>query len=236
VVFSRVLSVLVLAVATPLAYGGTYQIDDGTVSASGSGRGYFGALQSVWLNGFQVQAGMETINTVSIMFGAAPVGDGSPANGSPVTIVLYTDPNNDGNPINGVLQRQVAGTVQLSDTATFVDFAIPSITLTAGNWFFVGMAAAGTSGTSTFGPNVDSDDTPDLTIGGPSFHYGWFSGSPDISNLAGSLAGTQTVLDLDFMMRATGVGDTAVPEPATNLLTGLGLVSLLAAARRKRSL
>jgi hypothetical protein len=125
---------------------------------------------------------------------------------------LYTDPNNDGNPIDGVLLRQVAGTVQAADTNTFVDFAIPAIVLAPGSRFFVGLAAAGTTGTSTFGPKVDADETPDLAIGGPSFHFGWFSGTPDISNLAGSLAGTQTVLDLDFMIRATGEADTSVPE------------------------
>jgi len=216
------------------AHAGVYQLDDGSVSPAGLGRGYFGAIQSVWLNAFQVQAGMESINEISIMFGAAPIGDGQPANGSPITLVLYTDPNNDGNPIDGVLQRQVAGTVQSADTGTFVNFAIPSITLAQGSWFFVGMAAAGTGSTSTFGPNLDSDDIPDLVNGGPSYHFGWFSGSPDIANLAGSSGSTQTVLDVDLMIRATGVADTAVPEPATNLVVGIGLMAMAAAYRRWR--
>ncbi len=222
----------VLAVAPGLATAGVYQIDDGSVSAGGLGRGYFGALTSVWLNGFVVQAGMETITTVSIMFGAAPVGDGLPANGSAVTILLYTDPNNDGAAADGVLQRQVAGTVQSADTGTFIDFAIPSITLAPGSWFYVGLAANGTSGTSVFGPNLDSEDASDPNVGGPSFHFGWFSGTPDAANLAGSAASTQTAITADFMIRATGIADTGVPEPAAVGLTAAGLAMLGLMRRR----
>ena len=224
---------LTLLGAAPLTFAGVYQIDDGTVSPAGLGRGYFGALTSVWLNGFQVQAGMETITTVSIMFGAAPIGDSLPANGSPVTVVLYTDPTNDGNAVDGALQRQVAGTVQSADTGTFVDFAIPSITLPAGSWFYVGLAANGTSGTSTFGANIDSDEIPDPSIGGPSFHFGWFTGTPDSSNLSGAAGSTQTAAEVDFMIRATGVADTGVPEPGTWSMAALG-AALLAGQRRRR--
>lgn len=231
--FLRVAAFLTLLGSVPSAVAGVYQIDDGTVSPAGLGRGYFGALTAVWLNGFQVQAGMETITTVSIMFGAAPIGDGLPANGAPVTVVLYTDPTNDGNAVDGVLQRQIAGTVQSADTGTFVDFAIPSITLSTGSWFYVGLAANGTSGISTFGANLDSDEIPDPTIGGPSFHFGWFSGTPDIANLAGAAVSTQTALDVDFMIRATGVADTGVPEPGTLSLAALGAV-LLAGTRLRR--
>ncbi len=225
---------LILTAVTPLASAGTYQLDDGTVSAGGLGRGYFGALTSVWLDGFQAQPGMETITTVSVMFGAAPIGDSLPVDGSAVTILLYTDPNNDGNPLDGVLQRQVAGTVQSADTGTFVDFAIPSITLTSGNWFFVGLAAVGTPSTSVFGPNIDSEDSSDPTVGGPSYHYGWFSGTPDIAVLSGSSIATQTVLDSDFMIRATGVADADVPEPATHLLAAFALATLCVSLRRRR--
>jgi len=231
--FLRVASFLTLLGAVPSAFAGVYQIDDGAVSPAGFGRGYFGAVTSVWLNGFQAQAGMETITTVSIMFGAAPIGDGLPANGSPITVVLYTDPTNDGNAVDGVLQRQVAGTVQSADTGTFVDFAIPSITLSAGSWFYVGLAANGTSGTSTFGANLDSDDIPDPTDGGPTFHFGWFSGTPDIANLSGAAVSTQTTVDVDFMIRATGVADTGVPEPGTLSMAVLGAM-LLAGVRLRR--
>lgn len=226
-------AILFLLTAPQLAMGGVYQIDDGTVSVPGFGRGYFGALTSVWLNGFQAQAGMETITTVSIMFGAAPIGDGQPANGTPITVVLYTDPANDGEAVDGVLQRQVAGTVQSSDTGTFVDFAIPSIKLTAGDWFYVGLAANGTSGSSVFGANTDSDEFTDPVNGGPTFHFGWFSGTPDIANLSGSAVSTQTAVDADFMIRATGVADTGVPEPGTWSMAALGAV-LLAGTRLRR--
>ncbi|MFN7934994.1 MAG: PEP-CTERM sorting domain-containing protein [Bryobacteraceae bacterium] len=230
--FLRVTALLAVLGSAPAAIAGVYQVDDGTVSATGLGRGYFGALASVWLNGFQAQAGMETITTVSIMFGAAPIGDGLPANGSPVTVVLYTDPNNDGNPIDGVLQRQVAGAVQSADTGTFVDFAIPSLTLATGSWFYVGMAANGTGSDSIFGANLDSEDITDPTDGGPTFHLGWFSGTPDIANLSGAAVSTQDAIQADFMIRATGLADTEVPEPATWTLLALG--GALASRMRRR--
>jgi hypothetical protein len=223
------------AFAGPLACAGTYQLDDGSVSANGFGLGLFGPIQSVWLNGFQAQAGMEVINSVSIMFGAAPVGDGLPANGTPLTVVLYTDPNNDGDAIDGVLQRQVAGTVQSADTGTFVDFAIPSITLTPGAWFYVGMAIAAPPNSNVFGPNIDSEDLNDPSIGGPSFLYGWYSGTPDITDLSTSLGSTQPVRTIDFMIRATGVEDTAVPEPGSGLLLGVGFCLLAGLLRRNRT-
>ncbi|MEZ5402094.1 MAG: hypothetical protein R2729_20645 [Bryobacteraceae bacterium] len=120
------------------ASAGAYQLDDGTVSASGFGLGGFSVIQSVWLNAFQSVAGLESITGVTIMFGAALIGDGLPANGTPIDVVLYSDPTNDGNPIDAVLQRQSAGTVQNADTGTFIDFAITPFTVTPGDWFFVG--------------------------------------------------------------------------------------------------
>ncbi len=223
-----------LIAAVPNATAATYQLDDGTVSASGFGLGHFGTFTSVWLNAFQVAPGMETITGVSIMFGAAPIGDGQPANGTPINVLLYTDPNNDGNPLDGVLQRQVAGTIQVADTGTFVDFSLTSITLTPGAWFYVGMSQAAPGNTNVFGANIDSDVFPDPSPQGRSYLLGWFSGTPDITALSGSSASTHTAIDGDFMIRATADGVAETPEPSTLLLTGAAALAL--ALKRKHRL
>jgi hypothetical protein len=83
-------------------------------------------------------------------------------NGTPCVVAIWDDPNDDGNPTDGVLLQQVASTYQNVSTGTFntVSFS-PAVTVNGA--YFIGVAsqliACGTCGTLT----TDSPLTADLT-------------------------------------------------------------------------
>ena len=79
-----------------------YMIDDGSAEdAVGFGNGAQN-FESLWFNQFDVVAGQTSITTVSVAWGTPLFPDPS-NNGTPVTIAIWSDPNGDGDPTDGVL-------------------------------------------------------------------------------------------------------------------------------------
>ncbi len=109
-----------------------YQIDDGFHENS---IGLTGGGDIIWLNQFNVVAGMETINSISLAWG--PV-----AAGTPTTVMLYDDPNNDGDPSDAVLLTTANTTVSNPDLAIFATVDITDTFVgNVGESFFVGAFA-----------------------------------------------------------------------------------------------
>jgi hypothetical protein len=138
----------------------TYQYDDGT---SEQGVGFGNGLQnfeSIWFNQFAVIPGAETITSVEVVWGS-PLFPGFAPNGTPVTIGVWSDPNGDGDPSDAVLLGSVAGTIQNSDTDTFVTYTLsPSVTLPAGaTSFFVGDMTPMNNGPEEFFQGQDTSDS-----------------------------------------------------------------------------
>jgi hypothetical protein len=162
----------------PLA---TYQIDDGTMEDSvgfGDGSQNF---ESLWFNQFDVIPGAETITSVEVAWGTPAFPDPS-LDGEAVTIAVWSDPNNDGNPSDGVLLGSVPGTIQNSGTDTFVTYTLsPAITLPAGaTSFFVGDMTPAHPGFEQFPQGLDENST----LHRQSWVAAMSSGAPvDINNL-----------------------------------------------------
>ncbi|MEO8027455.1 MAG: PEP-CTERM sorting domain-containing protein [Bryobacteraceae bacterium] len=219
--------------ASPARSASIYSIDDGVGE---SGIGGFQSID-VFLNSFQSVSGADRITAVRIAFGDFT--HTLPTNGTAITAALYTDPNNDGNPLDAVLVSSVNGVVANSNTDTFVEYVFPSgVTIPIGNWFFIGFTIQNLTG-NNLGAERDTSSSA-----GRSWDARWFTAvSFSLADLSNS---TLNNLDSFFgagqggnlMIRAVGedsgaVGD--VPEPATIWLGGAGLGLLAAFARKRKS-
>ena len=108
----------------------SYAVDDGTMEAT-LALGSPGDI--VWLNHFTVQAGMETIRYVDLVYTAEiPVG-------TPVTIYLWSDPTGDGDPSDAVVVSATSTTVPNSSPGAFNPVDVGDTYIgPAGTSFFVG--------------------------------------------------------------------------------------------------
>lgn len=112
--------------------------DDGT---SDNAIGLTAGGAEVWLQRFGALSQSTTVTTISTAWGS-PLNpaSGNPPNGSPCDIVIYNDPNNDGNPTDGVLMQHLTGTVSGTGTDAFQSFTLsPSVTITGYVWVGAGV-------------------------------------------------------------------------------------------------
>lgn len=144
--------------------------------------------QVLWGNVFTAQAGGERITAISVAFGTATAG-------TPVTAVLLDDPNDDGNPSDGVLLSSGQGQVANPRSNTFTRIEIPPAVVSGR--FFVGIVM-----------DYTAADRPARQSGGvPNGNWSWLYVAPqiDLSNLAGSpIIRAQGAIPGTWMIRATG--------------------------------
>lgn len=112
---------------SPPAQGATrngcqYLVDDGTHENS---VGLTTGGDLIWLNYFYTTAGCEVIHTISIAWGLM-------SNGVQCTLLLYDDPNDDGNPTDAILLYQTTTTVVNADTDIFTDVSITPTQVSGG--------------------------------------------------------------------------------------------------------
>ncbi len=113
----------------PIPVGYLYQHDDGTHENS---VGLTGEARLAWLNHFTIEAGAETIASISVAWGLLP-------DGMPTEFYLWSDPNGDGDPTDAQVLAMVA-TVSANtntDILTTLDIT-PTNVGPAGTSFFVG--------------------------------------------------------------------------------------------------
>ncbi|MEO8951140.1 MAG: dockerin type I domain-containing protein [Chthoniobacterales bacterium] len=133
--------------------------DDGT-SEQGVGFGNGSQnFEGIWLNQFAVIPGQTSITSVQVAWGS-PLFPGFAPNGTPVTIGVWSDPNGDGDPTDSLLLGSVTGTVQNSDTDTFVTYTFASaVNLPAGaTSFFIGDMTPMNNGPQEFWQGQDTSD------------------------------------------------------------------------------
>ncbi len=110
--------------------GNNYMLDDGTAE---NAIGVAPAGSIIWLNQFTVQPGQEIIDKISVAFGAS-------VDGEPLSVGLWRDLNNDGDPGDAVLLIRHDGVAANAGTNTFNEYPIPpTVPGPVGSSFFVGV-------------------------------------------------------------------------------------------------
>jgi hypothetical protein len=104
--------------------------DDGS---SENALGWTAGGESVWAHCFDSGTG-DTLAIVESTFGTSTATNG-PANGDPCYIYVWDDPNNDGNPIDGVLIGTATGVVAGTNTDIFNEYVLDAPTAVTAKFF-----------------------------------------------------------------------------------------------------
>jgi len=186
------------------ANAATYVLDDG---AAENAIGWSGGGTLTWLNQFTA-AGSDTITSIEVAWGYV-------AEGTAATVMLWEDPNGDGNPTDRSLLRSLA--VSVSNAAPLGSFPtifnvydIPDVSVSGS--FFVGVEITHAAGEH---PALLDQTTPQ--------QKSWIGS--DYEGLTWALIDSYGWQG-NWTIRANGGGTSPVPEPATMLLLGLGLMGL----------
>lgn len=203
--FSGVLAVSAVSSAAD------YQLDDGTGEFSTASSSH-----QVLAVGFQTIPGFTTIGNIEF-YNYWNVGQGHAIN-----YHLWTDPNNDGQFHDALLQRSVATTISnFGGTGGYWQSVnIAPITLNAGDVFYVGVSFDDPQAQYFLG--ADDRTAPNH---GQSWFVNWGTNPSNPNNIG---SGTVNSINTDYLIRAN-----AVPEP-TSMAAMLGGAGLMALRRRRK--
>lgn len=207
---------LALAIS-PLASAATYQLDDGIAAAAVKiGSGSSGVL----VNQFTAVAGSETITGIEFVWGTA---SGEDMSNAPFNLVVYRDPNNDGEFNDAVLIYSEAA--QLPSLVTNDPVAyhfVSGITFNPGDVFYVGY--------EEFADSLISIATD--AAGGTESWVAWTGTNPATAGSIGRVSSFAPSFARDSMIRALSA---PIPEPAaaSALTGGLALGGILLRRRRR---
>lgn len=197
-----------------------YSTDDG----SGESSLGCGGCNLIWLNGYEIQTGGERIDSIDIAFGSN-VNLDPPGNGSPISVYLWGDANNDGNPSDAfTIGTPISSTIQQGHTDTFINFALSTpVTFDIGDWFYVGFSS------TDFAVSRDVGSTS-----ANSWIASW-SGSVNPNELGsadGNFGNTGSFgFGGNFLIRANASA-VAVPAPASIGMLAIALLGLVRLRRK----
>jgi hypothetical protein len=195
-------------------------IDDGS-STTSVGLTAGGGL--LWMQRFGSASGPTTVQQIQGAFGSPTGGAGqNPPNGTPIQVAIWDDPNDDGNPSDGVLLQTLNGSVTNTGTDIFANFNLAPAQVVNG-YLFVGISIVHPAG--QFPAPLDQPVNP------ASNNAAWVAGNSVAVNLANlganslpptalsSIAG----LDGQWLLRVTcgsgGPPFTAVCAPGVSGVT-----------------
>ncbi len=187
-----------------------YVLDDGSAERA---VGLSGGGDLMWLNTFQAQSGLQTITDISLTWGK-PGGTGVPA-GVPTKVLLYEDPNDDGDPSDAVLLTSATTAVAEPNTNLFTNVPIAPTTV-SGTFFVAALLRDQLAG--EFPASLDT-----TTSAGRSWLVGHdMPGGLDTTNLTQNDIAPTPVdtagLAGNWLLRADAVPST-VPEPDIDAYT-----------------
>jgi hypothetical protein len=200
-----------------------YALDDGTSeTALGTGQGN----DLLWLNSFDTQPGAELITAIQVQWGISTSFTGADL---PVSVLLYDDPNNDGNPMDAVLLTSAMTTAMQYGTGNYVEVAIAPTEVSGG--FFVAALLEDAPDGSTFMAALDT-----TTPAGRSWALAGDLDPNDLSAAQNLPNGINPPTDANFALRAVGeAAARPIPEPsAAALFVAGGALVSQSLRRRKR--
>ena len=159
----------VLQAWTPSQVGGGYSVnsyvyDDGAsenATKIWSGAGTWGT--TCWMNLYPATGGADVITKIEVAFGSGLFPNNRPSIGEACTVGVWSDPNQDGNPNDGLLIGSEAGFVTVLGDA-FQTFTLTTAVPVTGN-FFVGAWMANAPTTPQGGGNGSFPAAIDNTFG-----------------------------------------------------------------------
>ncbi|MGI0492906.1 hypothetical protein ACN4EG_14075 [Alkalinema pantanalense CENA528] len=98
----------------------------------------------MWMNSYQVEEGGDLLKSISLTWGAPGLWAGYTGLSDwqtrpyPISLFLYSDPNNDGRPDDAQILAQAETTITNPDSLTFTTVDIKPTQLEVGRHFFVG--------------------------------------------------------------------------------------------------
>ena len=203
-----------------------YVYDDGiseTVHKIWGGPGLWGI--ACWIHGFTTVGASDAITRIDVAWGSSMFPNNKPQLGAACNVGVWSDPNQDGNPSDGILLHQQASTVMI------LGDPLQSITLTSpvvvSGKFFIGAWMACAPTTPQGGVNGEYPAAIDVTAG-PNGNS-WITGSGgtatgpypfDPTNLSSPshLAMTNPIVEGVYLLRAVG---TDQPAPFCTAKGGL---------------
>jgi hypothetical protein len=198
-------------------FASQYQYDDGVSEGGLLGGGGGGVpLPVTYLTHYIVTSGAETVTSIDLAWGSRSAGGTIPS-GMLAVVLLMSDPNQDGDPVDSLIVRQINTLTTNVGTDTFIHYDIAPVTMAPGTSFFVGAELTDPPYTSLMG--IDREAT------GRSGDN-WYMLAQEPGTGAAYTPLTVFNANWTFMNRAN-----AVPEPASVFAIAGGLAVLI---RRKR--
>ena len=137
------------------------QADDGS---SEDALGFTAGGELAWIQRFG-GVGSTNVSSIQVSWGTPAFPGGGPGNGSAVKVLLYDDPNDDGDPTDAVLIQQVNTVIANYDTDTFNTIPVTPVSLN-------GIFFAGASQIHAAGQFVAPMDTTSSTCETRSYLFG----------------------------------------------------------------
>lgn len=164
---SRTLPFLLAMMTLPAAAIDEYRLDDGA-KERGVGIQATGNNSFAWLTRFVVMPGRETITGIRIAFGGGPL-QTNLLDGTPVSLYIWGDSNQDGDPSDAFVLGQAHGTVAGAGSNALNTYPLLTpVTLTPGYIFYAG-AIVNYAGQRLAGSR-DDDGTDAIPSYPPNFH------------------------------------------------------------------
>jgi hypothetical protein len=196
-----------ITISQPL--GPCTPLDDGSTE---NAIGLTAGGDQMWMQRFGAASQNTTVTSISTAWGS-PLNPptGNPPNGSPVDILIYSEPSQTGNPTDGVVLQHVTGTLAGTGTDAFQSFTL-SPPVTVNGIFFVGAAVTALAGQfpAPLDQPVNPQDPPS-----PAWIVGNTTGPLNFTNLGANNVAPIDIASAGFpgqwLLRVTCASSTASP-------------------------
>jgi hypothetical protein len=192
------------------------QWDSGVSSRAWTLSGAIGE-EMIWLNRYGAVGDTTLVTSISATIGSPADPFTASPNGTPMKLLIWDDPNDDGDPIDAVLLQTINTTVANSDTDTFQTSPLAPSVVVSGAYF------VGASIITTATPAQQVDMSIDHSFSYPSLT--WIFGNPGGLADATTLSNNSFSLDMDTFDPGVWMIRTACGAPISGFCyPGVGTI------------